>query len=204
MQSLWVTWTGIFLAAYFIGGIPTAYLAARLIKGDDIRRLGDSNAGAANVFRQVGRKAGFAVAVVDIAKGAVAVILAKAVLDSTSAEMISGALAVAGHNWPIHLQFRGGRGAATGVGVLMATIPLLAIPLGLVSLAILYFTKKAIPPLAFFLIFTPILAWWPMGYSYPTAIYSLLIPLLVGMSHYLSVKTRPSSNAGGDLPLPQR
>lgn len=198
-----MTWTGVFLAAYFIGGIPTAYLAARLIKGADIRRLGDRNPGAANVFRNVGTKAGIAVGAVDIAKGAAAVILAKALLDSTAAEMISGGLAVAGHNWPVHLQFRGGRGAATGVGVMLATIPMLAIPLALASLAVLYFTKKATVSLATFLILAPILAWWPMDYSYPLAGYSLLIPLFVGLGHYLSVKRLASSNIGGELPSTQ-
>ena len=204
MQWLWLSWTGVFLAAYFIGGIPTAYLAARRIKGADIRQLGNRNAGAANVYRTVGHKAGIAVAVVDIAKGSAAVVLAKAILDSTTAEMISGGLAVAGHNWPAHLQFRGGRGAATGVGVLLATIPMLAIPLGLASLAVWYFAKKVTIPLGFFLILTPILAWWPMDYSYPLAGYSLLMPLLVGMSHYLSVKRLASPDSGGELPLPQR
>lgn len=201
MHWLWISWTGVFLAAYLIGGIPTAYLAARLMKGADIRKLGDRNAGAANVFRNVGHKAGFAVGAVDIAKGAAAVILAKAVLDSTAAEMISGGLAVAGHNWPAHLRFRGGRGAATGVGVLLATIPMLAIPLALASLAVLYFTKKATISLAVFLTLAPILAWWPMDYSIPLAGYSLLIPLFVGMSHYLSVKRLASTGTGGEPPL---
>ncbi len=203
MQWLWINWTGVFLAAYFIGGIPTAYLAARLIKGADIRLLGDRNAGAANVFRNVGRKAGFAVGVVDIAKGAAAVILTKVILDSTNAAMISGVLVIAGHNWPAHLQFRGGRGAATAVGVLLATIPMLAIPLGLVSLVVFYFTKKAIIPLGFFLSLLPFMAWWPMDYSYPLVGYSLLIPLLVGASHYLSIKRLGSLNAGVEPSLPQ-
>ena len=188
MQWLWINWSGVLLGAYLIGGIPTAYLAGRLIKGADIRELGDRNAGAANVFRNIGRKAGLAVGAVDIAKGAAAVILAKSVLDSVTAEMIAGGLVVAGHNWPVHLKFRGGRGAATAVGVLLATIPMLTLPLGLISLVILYFTKKATIPLAFFLILVPFMAWWPMGYSYPLIGYSLFIPLLVGASHYLSIR----------------
>ncbi|PKB81475.1 MAG: hypothetical protein BZY88_06490 [SAR202 cluster bacterium Io17-Chloro-G9] len=183
-----MNWSGVLLGAYLIGGIPTAYLAGRLIKGADIRELGDRNAGAANVFRNIGRKAGLAVGAVDIAKGAAAVILAKSVLDSVTAEMIAGGLVVAGHNWPVHLKFRGGRGAATAVGVLLATIPMLTLPLGLISLVILYFTKKATIPLAFFLILVPFMAWWPMGYSYPLIGYSLFIPLLVGASHYLSIR----------------
>ena len=203
MQWLWISWTGVFLAAYLIGGIPTAYLAARWIKNADIRSLGDRNAGAANVYRNVGHKAGLAVGAVDIAKGVVVVLLAKAVLDSATAEMISGCLVIAGHNWPAHLQFRGGRGAATGVGVLLATIPILAIPLALACLGILYLTKKAIIPLAVFLILAPILAWWPMDYPFSLAGYSLLIPLLVGISHYLSVKRLALAGSGVEADLPQ-
>lgn len=188
MDWIWLSRSGVLLGAYLIGGIPTAYLATRFLRGDDIRQLGDRNSGAANVFRNVGPKAGLAVGVIDIVKGAVAVILAIAVLDSTRAEMVAGVLVVMGHNWPILLRFRGGRGAAPAVGVLLATVPLLAIPLGLASLVVLYFTKKATASLGFFLILLPFLAWWPMPYPYSLIGYVLFIPLLVGASHFISLK----------------
>ena len=76
MDWIWLSRSGVLLGAYLIGGIPTAYLATRFLRGDDIRQLGDRNSGAANVFRNVGPKAGLAVGVIDIVKGAVAVILA--------------------------------------------------------------------------------------------------------------------------------
>ena len=93
--------------------------------------------------------------------------------------------------------------AATGVGVLLATIPILAIPLALACLGILYLTKKAIIPLAVFLILAPILAWWPMDYPFSLAGYSLLIPLLGGISHYLSVKRLALAGSGVEADLPQ-
>ena len=189
MPWVGITWVCLLLASYLIGGIPTAYLAARIIRGVDIRELGDRNAGAANVFRNIGPRIGLAVGAIDIAKGAVPVLLARLAMDSLAAEMISGVLVIAGHNWPIYLRLRGGRGAATAVGVLLAALPLLTIPSGITCLVILYVTKKAIVPLACFLIAVPVLAWWPLlGYSYPQAGYALLIPVLVGISHFISVR----------------
>ena len=189
MPWVGLTWFGLFLGSYLIGGIPTAYLAARILKGQDIRDLGDRNSGAANVFRNVGRRAGLTVGAIDIAKGGVAVILTRLALDSLTAEMISGVLVVAGHNWPVYLRLRGGRGAATAVGVLIATLPFLTIPVGLASLVVLYTTKKAIMSLGCFLILVPVLAWWPIfGYSYPEITYALLIPVLIGISHFISVR----------------
>ena len=186
-------WPGLVLISYFIGSVPTAYLVTRLRKGQDIRQLGDRNAGAANVYRSVGPGAGLAVGIIDIAKGAVAVLLVKGLVDSTGMEMAAGVAALAGHNWPLHLGFRGGRGAATAVGVLMAALPALAIPLALIGLVVLYLTHSGIKSLGFFLVAVPLAAGLILwvgtnSYSYPITAYALAIPLMVGLSHYISVK----------------
>ena len=187
------TWPGLVLISYFIGSLPTAYLATRLLKGQDIRQLGDRNVGAANVYRSVGPGAGLAVGIIDIAKGAVAVLLVKGLVDSTGLEMAAGVAALAGHNWPVQLGLRGGRGAATAVGVLLAALPALAIPLGLIALVVLYLTRSGIKSLGFFLITVPVAAGLILwvgtnSYSYPITTYALAIPLMVGLSHYISVK----------------
>jgi acyl phosphate:glycerol-3-phosphate acyltransferase len=188
---LWsgLTWAGAALLSYLIGTIPTAYLAVRWLRGQDIRQVGDGNAGAANVARLIGARVGMAVGVVDIAKGLVAVLLTRWLVDSTVAEMIAGVAVIAGHNWPVYLQGRGGRGAATAVGVLLAMLPILAVPLVVPALTVLYFTKSTAKGVATFYIPIPFLA-WPVGYCYTLALYSLLIPVIVGFSHYFSVKRR--------------
>ena len=203
------------LISYLVGSTPTAYLAARWLKGEDLRRLGDRNLGAANVYRNIGSRAGIAVGIIDIAKGSAAVLLAQALFNSTAAEMIAGVAAVAGHNWPVHFRLRGGRGAATGVGVLIAVLPALALPLGITGLCILWLTRKAIMSLAFFLITVPVLtwwlakypypvaAWWPVQYSYEVAAFALGIPILVGVSHFLSVRRDSAPDAGSEPALPQ-
>ena len=188
-----LAWPGLLLISYFIGSVPTAYLATRLLKGQDIRQLGDRNVGAANVYRSVGPGIGVAVGIIDIAKGAVAVVLVKILVDSPALEMTAGAAALAGHNWPVYLGLQGGRGAATSVGILLAALPALAIPLGLISLVVLYMTRSGIKTLGFFLITVPLsagLVLWAgaNSYSYPVTAYALGIPLMVGLSHYISVK----------------
>ena len=134
MQWDALTWVGLALLSYAIGGIPTAYLATKTVLRRDIRHLGDRNAGAANVFRSVGPRAGLAVGAIDIAKGAAAVMLVRGLVDSTGMELMAGVAALAGHNWPVHLRFKGGRGAASAVGVLLVVLPAIAVPTLMFSL----------------------------------------------------------------------
>ncbi len=183
-------WLGLGLLAYAIGGIPTAYLFTRYALGRDIRGIGDNNSGAANVFREVGPRAGLSCGAIDIIKGGVAVLAVRLIIHDTGIEMLAGICALAGHNWPVYLRFRGGRGAAVAVGVIIATLPLIALPLGALSLIALYHTRKAMVPLAMFLVGIPVLS-WPAGYPPEVALYALAVPLLVGMSHVYSTRILP-------------
>lgn len=182
-----MTWAGLGLLSYAIGSIPTAYLFTRYLLCQDIRRIGDFNSGAANVFRNVGAKAGMSVGAIDIIKGALVIVLAKLLVDDTAMEMMAGAAVLLGHNYPIHLKFRGGRGAATAVGVLIASLPIIGLPVGAFGLVVLYFTRKAIYALAVFLIAIPVLA-WPVGYSPTLAIFSVAVPISIGLSHLFSTR----------------
>ena len=154
-----IGWVFLVFAAYLIGSFPTAHLATRRLKRQDIRALGDRNAGAANVYRNLGARAGLAVGAGDIAKGALAVLLVKFAGAETALQMTAGLAAVAGHNWPFYLQFRGGRGAATAIGVFIALIPLPAIPMSLGALLILALSRRAIVALTLFFLAMPLLTW---------------------------------------------
>ena len=182
-----MTWVGLGLLSYAIGSLPTAYLFTRYILGQDIRQMGDFNSGAANVFRNVGAKAGVAVGTIDIIKGGVVVVLAMVLVDDTYMEMMAGGAALAGHNFPVHLKFRGGRGAATAVGVLIASLPLIGLPIGAICLVVLYVTRKSLFPLAIFLIGIPALT-WPVEGSVALAVYAVAIPVAVGLSHFFTTR----------------
>ncbi len=105
--------------AYLLGSIPFGYLFTRLFKQVDIRSHGSGNIGATNVLRLMGWGAALPVLLLDVAKGSVAVLLARA-LSGETAVVLAAALAVlVGHCFPLFLKFKGGKGAATGIGLLI-------------------------------------------------------------------------------------
>ena len=191
-------WPGLGLLAYFIGAIPTAYLVTRITVGRDIRSMGDNNSGAANVFREVGPRVGLACGAFDIIKGGVAVIVAGVIAHDTGIQMFVGICAFAGHIWPVFLRFRGGRGAAVAVGVLLASVPLIALPVGALSLVALYHTRKSIVPLFMFLAAVPLLNWvavLTVGSSAAMAGYALAVPVMACASHFYSTMLLPRLRA---------
>ena len=189
-----MTWVWLGVLCYAIGSLPTAYLFTRYILGQDIWQIGDFNSGAANVFRNVGAKAGVAVGAIDIIKGALVIVLAMVLVDDTGMEMMAGAAALAGHNLPVHLRFRGGRGAATAVGILIASVPIIGLPIGALCLVLLYLTHRAIYPLVVFLVVIPVLT-WSIGYPVALAIYVVAIPIAVGLSHLFTTRIRNPGTA---------
>ena len=118
------------IAGYLLGSIPTGVWLGRLIKGLDIREHGSGSMGATNVFRVLGAKVAILVLTVDIAKGYLACYLASSVnmgdtmLVPTQLAIIGGISAVIGHLYPLFAGFKGGKGIATGGGLLLYLIPL--------------------------------------------------------------------------------
>lgn len=128
-----VAQAALLMLSYLAGGIPTGYLAARRLKGIDIRRYGSGNPGTANVYRVAGARAGAITLVVDALKGFLPVMLAQRwFADQPTFVLLCGAAAIIGHDWTIFLGFRGGKGVATTAGVFAALTPA---PLGLTVLA---------------------------------------------------------------------
>ncbi len=118
--------------SYLIGSLPTGYLAARLVRGVDIRTVGSGSIGATNVRRLMGKGWGIFVALVDMFKGALALLLVAhagvpgngAFSGDASLLLALSALAVVvGHNYPIWLKFRGGKGVATTYGTMFFVWP---------------------------------------------------------------------------------
>lgn len=107
--------------AYLLGSIPFALIAGKL-HGVDLREAGSGNLGATNVFRTLGRTAGVAVMVLDIAKGAAAVLVAVA-LTNNPWPVAAAALAILGHVFPVWTHFKGGKGVAVGAGAMIGLVP---------------------------------------------------------------------------------
>ena len=120
-----------FLAAYFLGSIPFGYLIAKA-RGVDIRTLGSGNIGATNVFRTLGKGPGILTFALDFAKGLVSALVIAAVanrllgpvgVNLPCLRLVCGAGALVGHSFPVFLGFKGGKGVATGVGLVMGLSP---------------------------------------------------------------------------------
>ncbi len=109
--------------AYLIGSIPFGYLVAWQM-GVDIRAAGSGNIGATNVARTLGRKAGAVVLALDFAKGAAPVLLAQTFVESNWLPTVCGMAAILGHMFPVWLRFSGGKGVATGTGVVAVLVPI--------------------------------------------------------------------------------
>ncbi len=112
-------------AAYLIGAIPFGYLLVKMKSGEDVRSMGSGNIGATNVLRTTGRAAGIVTLLLDIGKGALAVWIADRVTNGSAVWMSAAALAVmAGHAYPVFLNFHGGKAVASFTGAFLYLTPL--------------------------------------------------------------------------------
>ncbi len=132
----------IVLVAYLLGSIPFSYIVTRLVLRSDIRRLGNGNAGARNTAVSAGRLPGVLVALLDIGKGALAVLLAQQLSDSEIVSLLAGAAAVIGHDFPIYLKFKGGQGMAALAGTFLVFMPSLILISAIVFFATLAITRN--------------------------------------------------------------
>ncbi len=117
--------TGLIIS-YLFGSIPTAYIFVRIIKGEDIRLMGSGNVGATNASRVLGKPLGFLILFLDILKGLAAVLIIGNIIIPKSGyandamlRMLLGIFAILGHTWTVFLNFKGGKGVATTLGVLL-------------------------------------------------------------------------------------
>ncbi len=126
------------LGAYLLGSFPAAYILVHLVKGIDVRKVGSGNVGALNAFHQIGWWGGLLVLSVDAGKGALS-LLAPDWADAPGwTVFLTTPLVIAGHNWPVFLGFRGGKGAAAVFGIsLVVAHELTLITLGPVVLIVL-------------------------------------------------------------------
>ena len=187
LNSHWVISVAL---AYLLGSVPFAYLAGRLIKGQDLRQEGDRNPGANNAYRIIGPRVGVIVGALDVAKGAGAVLIAREIAGTTEASMAAGLAVVGGHNWPIFLGLKGGRGAASAVGVFLTLVPYVAMPLCVAGFIVLKLLKSTTAAVAIIMVPMALLVWLVL--SEPMlAVYSVALPVLIGLRHYQTTRNQP-------------
>jgi glycerol-3-phosphate acyltransferase PlsY len=162
--------------AYLLGSIPSAYLIARLVRGVDIRKVGGGNVGAVNTMREIGPLPGLGVFFTDMAKGALAVLIAQWLGLHLYWAFAAGFVAVAGHNWPVWLKFRGGQGLATTMGVLAVFSPIpFAICFGILIVAVSITSNVRLSAIAGFIFLPPLI--WAFGGELSVLLYSIALPV---------------------------
>lgn len=182
------------IIGYLLGSIPSAYIAGRLLKGVDIRRVGGGNVGALNTMREIGTVAGLAVLLADMGKGVLTVLIAQWLGVSMVFVFVAGLTAVVGHSWPVFLKFKGGMGGATAMGVLLALAPVeFAISFTTMVIVVLV-TSNFRLGMGVGLAFLPLILWW-FGNEGSLIIYSLALPLFLGLRTIPAIK-RELASAG--------
>ena len=179
----------IIVLGYLLGSIPTAYIAGRLIKGRDIRQMGDGNMGAQNAFRQLGAKIGLSVGIIDALKGILAILIAQIAGISQASVLLAGTAAVIGHNWPVFLGFRGGRGECTTIGVLLTLVTQPVLIAGSAATIGLLKTRNVIKASAVMFVPLPLICWW-LGVPGLLVSYSIGLPCLVGFTHFIRTRQK--------------
>jgi glycerol-3-phosphate acyltransferase PlsY len=167
------------LIGYLLGSFPSAYIAGRLVKHQDIRRLGGGNVGTLNTLREVGFVAGIMVFAADVAKGALSILAAKWLGVGQLIVFAAGLASVAGHSWSVFLRFKGGRGGATGYGIFLALTPAAAGVVFALMLAILILTSNGRLSLIGGFVAQPLLI-WAFGGSLALILYAVAVPVLLG------------------------
>lgn len=126
--------------SYLLGSIPNGLILGKTIWGVDLRQHGSKNIGATNAWRTIGKAGGISIFALDFLKGAISAYLGLHLGGSELAGIICGLLAIAGHSWSLFLSFNGGKGVATGLGVIAALMPTVTLIVFAVWFAIVYFT----------------------------------------------------------------
>ena len=182
------------IIGYLLGSIPFAYIAGRLIKGVDIRQVGGGNVGTVNTMREIGTVAGLAVLLADMGKGALTMFIAQWLGVSMIFVFVAGLAAVVGHSWPVFLKFKGGRGGATTMGVLLALAPVEFAISFAVTLIVILVTSNIRLGMGVGLACLPLII-WGFGGDNSLIIYSLVLPLFLGLRTIPTIK-RELASAG--------
>lgn len=192
-------YTSMIILSYLLGAVPIGWLIAQS-RGIDIRSVGSGNIGATNVFRMVGKGWGIATFAGDVLKGFIpayvfpygAACCGPAVNTSIPLGLLCGCAAIIGHNWPVYLKFKGGKGVATTVGVLIGVAPLAA-GLGLMGWVLIFVLTGYVSVASMgAAIVIPAISWWlylEEGVMLPAVLTALGL-IIIGRHHGNIVRLR--------------
>lgn len=176
----------IVLAAYLVGSLPFGYIMTKLFHKTDIRDFGSGNIGATNVLRVYGWQSALPVFILDLGKGLLPVLLARAVSDIPAVYLSAGFLAMFGHSFPIYLRFRGGKAVATSIGVLAALSGWVTLIVLTCFLLIVFLTRYVSLGSITSMLLLPLI-FLLLGFDLPYLVFGLAAALLVVIRHHENI-----------------
>ena len=174
------------LLSYLLGSIPNGLWLCRALWHVDLRQHGSHNIGATNAWRTLGKFPGFLIFFLDMMKGLVSVWLGSVLVGTPIAMILCGIFAIVGHSVSIFMQFHGGKGVATGLGVILMLMPVPTAIVFCVWLAIVAVTRYVSLGSIVAAALVPVLAWlW--GYETPYILFGVLAALLIIVRHHANI-----------------
>jgi glycerol-3-phosphate acyltransferase PlsY len=173
------------LLGYLSGSVPYGLLLSRMAGLGDIRKIGSGNIGATNVLRTGNKKVAAATLLLDALKGVVPVLLF-GVIWGREAGLVAGVAAMLGHVFPIWLGFRGGKGVATGAGVLLAASWWLGLTCALIWLVMAKVTRISSASALTACGAAPLIAW--LAGDSQLAVFALALALLIALRHHANIR----------------
>jgi glycerol-3-phosphate acyltransferase PlsY len=174
--------------SYLAGSIPFGLIFGTIMGGVDVRTVGSGNIGATNVLRGAGKMAAFLTLLADSLKGLIPVLLAARIFSDDTVTALSGIAAIAGHNFPVYLRFKGGKGVATSFGVVLAVAPwtglVCLLTWGVAAAIWRYSSLSALIAFAFY----PLITFIFSGDSRPLSLLSLFVFGLMYFRHRDNIK----------------
>lgn len=176
----------LFILTYFIGSIPTSLLISKW-KGIDLRSQGSGNLGATNVYRVMGVKYALPVFIIDALKGTIPVAVGIILFSNPIYHIALGFIAVLGHSLSVFVNFKGGKGAATGLGVLLALNPIVFLIVFCVAFTLISLFRYVAPVTLFCCVLTPILLY---KFNSPPAYFWFILAIccLIIVRHHSNIK----------------
>ena len=176
------------IIGYIFGSIPSGLVLVKMACGIDIREYGSKNIGTTNVFRTVGGRMASIVLIADVIKGILAVLLVRYFFESNlQLELLTAIASLLGHNYSIFLGFKGGRGVATGLGLILLFMPDVCIFSFTVWLVIVFVTRYVSLGSIVGAFITPIVAYY-RSYPIELVLFALAACVFVIVRHYENMK----------------
>jgi glycerol-3-phosphate acyltransferase PlsY len=175
---------------YLIGSIPSAYIIGRLVGKIDLRKEADGRISASVVHKKLGVIPFLLVVVMDVGEGALAVLIAGMLTESLIAVMIAGFAAVVGHNWPVFLKFKGGLGATTTYGVLLALVWWQVLTAAAIAYVLFLIIRKSGLSTAILIIIVSIILFIQKS-PLILVVYPFILILLMVLKRFQISRTRP-------------